>query len=167
MTTQKEGAEELIFMPFFMKLSCRFDTGIMGKFFTEMRDHKKLWANKCPTCGRLSCPPTELCMACGGVKMTSWPDWVEQGDEGVLMNPNVVYVEFIHPLTGEMQPVPWAHGTIKLDGGATLQHYLTPPDPEVLKSGDRYKVVWKEEGRIGWVHDILHFKKVEEGGNND
>lgn len=161
MVTEKQEAEELLFMPFFMKLPCRFDTGIMSKFFTEMRDHKKIWANKCPKCGRLSCPPSELCMPCGNVEMTKWPDWVEQGDEGELLGSSVVYLEFVQPLTGEMQPVPWAFGSIKLDGGAFLTHYLVPPDPEALKQGDRYKAVWEEGERKGWVHDIKHFEKIE------
>lgn len=158
MTTAKKGAQELLATNFLVSMPCRFDAGpYMGFFLTQMRDHKKIWANRCPKCGRLSSPPRAFCGRCHGVEMT---EWVEQGDEGVLQTFDVVYYPFVQPNTGQMQPVPWAHGTIKLDTGAFFAHYLVPPDPEKLKIGDRYKAVWKEEGRKGEFHDILYFKKI-------
>jgi len=159
MTTEKKEAQEFLAMDFRVSLPCRFDAGpYMGFFLTQMRDHKKIWANKCPKCGRLSSPPSAFCGPCLGVEMT---EWVEQVDEGVLQGFDVVYYRFIQPNTGEMQPVPWAHGFIELDTGAFFWHYVVPPDPEKLKIGDRFKAVWKEEGRKGEFHDILYFKKVE------
>ena len=159
MTTEKKEAQELLAMDFVVSLPCRFDAGpYMGFFLTQMRDHKKIWANKCPKCGRLTCPPQVVCGRCHGVEMT---EWVEQVDEGVLQTIEVVYYPFVQPSTGEMQPVPWAHGRILLDTGAVFHHYAVPPDPEKLKIGDRVKAVWKEEGRMGEFHDILYFKKVE------
>jgi uncharacterized protein len=89
-------------------------------------------------------------------------DWVEQPDEGVLEVFEIHYYEMIHPRTGKVQPVPWANGLIKLDGGAYIEHYLMPPDPKAHKLGDRYKAVWKEEGRTGSVFDIQHFERMKE-----
>ena len=159
MTSEKKGAQELLAMNFLVSLPCRFDAGPnMGFFLTQMRDHKKLWANKCPKCGRFAIPPRTFCGRCLGVKMT---EWVEQGDEGVLQTFGVVYYPFVQPNTGQMQPVPWANGVIRLDGGAFIFHYVWPPDPEILKVGDRYKAVWKQEGRTGEYNDIRYFKKIE------
>ena len=165
MTTEEQKAPELLVMDYVLSLPCRFDAGrYMGRFLVELRDNKKIWANKCPSCGRITCPPVSFCDFCHGVEMT---EWLEQNDEGVLRSAEVVLFEFIQPSTGQVQPVPWAHGNLLLDTGASLGHYLAPPDPTKLKRGERYKVVWKEEGRVGDVHDIQHFKAVEEGGEND
>jgi len=165
MTTEEKGAPELLAMDYPLSLPCRFDAGrYMGRFLVELRDHKKIWANKCPKCGRISCPPVTFCDLCHGVEMT---EWIEQGNEGELRSAEVVYFEFVQPSTGKVQPVPWAHGSVLLDGGASLGHYLAPPDPTKLKRGERYKVVWKEKGRVGDVHDIQHFTAVEEGDKNE
>ena len=159
MTTEKKGAQELLSIPYLLSLPCRFDAGrYMSFFLSELRDHKRIWANKCPKCGRMSIPPQSYCAFCHGIEMT---DWVMQGDEGVLLTSDVVLFEFIQPNTGKIQPVPWAHGTIHLDGGANIGHYVVPPDPQKLKAGPRFKAVWKERGRKGEFHDILYFKAVE------
>ena len=157
MTTESKAPEFLI-LPLPIDIPCRFDCGPkFSFFFRQIRDHKKLWASKCPKCGRLSCPPTEFCGQCLGVEMT---DWVEQNDEGVLVTFDVVFYQFVQPNTGLMQPVPWAFCTIRLDTGALFSHYLVPADQMQHRIGDRYRVVFKEEGRIGWFHDILHIKKI-------
>ncbi len=155
----EERAPEYLFVRTRALLPMRYDAGIYrSRFFVELRDHKKIWANKCPSCGRLFCPPEAACYFCHGVEM---PEWVEQADEGVLQLFQVVYFPFTNPMTGVAEPVPWAHGNILLDGGAPFHHRLVPADEKVLKVGDRYKAVWKEEGRTGHFWDILYFKKVE------
>ena len=158
MTTEKQ-APEFLFVKTRARVPLRYDAGrYRSRFFAELRDHKKIWANKCPSCGHLHCPPDPYCYLCHGVECT---EWVEQADEGVLQGISVVYFSFANPITGEVEPVPWAHGRILLDGGAIIGHRLVPPDEKVLKVGDRFKAVWKEEGRTGYFWDILHFKKKE------
>ncbi len=160
MTVEKKEDQELLIISNTLNIEYRFDAGqYMGRFLTELRDRKRIWANQCPQCGRFSCPPRAFCGQCLGVEMT---DWVEQGDEGVLAGFDIHYYEFEHPRSGEVQPVPWADGLIQLNGGAHMLHQVVPPDPEKLKVGDRYQAVWKEEGRTGEVFDILHFEKKEE-----
>jgi hypothetical protein len=157
--TAEQGAEnqELLTMNYLISLPVRYDAGaFMGKFLKGLID-KKIWANKCPKCGRISAPPRMLCGRCLGTEMK---EWVEQKDEGVLVAFEICFYDFIQSNTGLVQKAPWAKGTIKLDGGALFEHYVWPPDPTKNKVGDRYKAVWNEK-RIGEFHDIVHFVKKE------
>lgn len=139
-------------------LSYRFDAGRYGsRFYAELRN-KRIWGTRCPGCGRVTAPPQSYCGRCHGVEAN---EWIEQGDEGILEFFDVHYYPFVHPRTGKLQEVPWADGVIRLDGGARFWHYVVPAEPEKLESGARYKAVWREEGRTGSVHDILHFRKME------
>lgn len=157
MTTEKKPVQEFLANSFLCKLECRYDTGpVMGRFFSELRDHKKIWGIRCPSCGRVYAPPPSYCYLCHGVECT---EWVEQDDEGKLTDFSVVYFPFINPLTGVAEKVPWCFGIIELDGGALITHRIIPPNPEKLKIGDRYKAVWSEGGRMGWFWDILCFTK--------
>jgi uncharacterized OB-fold protein len=141
-----------------VSLPVRLDTGpTLGKFFLELRDHKKIWANKCPKCGRLATPCRSYCGRCLGQEMG---EWAEQGDEGVLVSLEVCFYDFIHSSTGQIRKAPWATGLVLLDGGAYMEHLIDPPDPAKNKLGGRYKAVWSDE-RKGEFHDILYFKMIE------
>lgn len=159
MTTDKKVGQELMYLPNVMDFQLRFDAGKHGsRFFAELRDNKRIFANQCPKCGSQFVPPMSFCADCQGLEMT---EWVEQGDEGILTNASVQYYEYAHPRTGRVQKVPWAAGIIRLDGGALISHRVIPPDPQKLKVGERYKAVWKEEGRKGEFFDILYFTQKE------
>jgi uncharacterized OB-fold protein len=88
-------------------------------------------------------------------------EWVEQGDEGTLENLEVCYYDFVQSNTGQVQKAPWAMGTILLNGGGRIEHYVWPPDPSQHKIGNRYKAVWNEH-RKGEFHDIVHFIAKEQ-----
>ncbi len=159
MADKQEGIE-LLWEENTVLLPLRFDAGRYGsRFYAELRDHKRIFACRCPQCGRLSVPPRPYCGVCKGKEMT---EWVEQGDEGILENAQVQYYEYVHPRLGKPIPIPWAHGIIRLNGGALVAHRVHPPDPEKLKVGTRYQAVWKEEGRKGEFHDILYFAQKED-----
>jgi uncharacterized OB-fold protein len=163
MPKEKE-AQEFLTNEFTAILECRYDTGpYMGRFLTEFRDHKKIWGCKCPSCGYIYSPPHGHCYFCHGVELE---EWVELGDEGVLEHFSVVNFPFVNPMTGEEEPIPWAHGIFEMKHGAFFSHRMTPPDPTKHKVGDRYKAVWREGGRTGHFWDILYFEKVGEGGRN-
>lgn len=153
--------QELLMLPNRLLTENRMDVGPSGsRFYAEMKENKRIFATKCPDCGRLSIPARVYCGLCHGTKMTGW---VEQGDKGILALATVQYYEFIHPRLGKAQKTPWASGLIKLDGGAEIAHYVYPPDPEKLVVGERYKAVWKEDGeRVGGFHDILYFTRDED-----
>ena len=158
--TTEHGAEkkELLAMDYLISLPVRYDAGpFMGRFLKGLIN-KEIWANKCPKCGRISCPPRALCGRCLGTEMR---EWIKQGDEGILESLEICFYDFIQSNTGKIQKAPWSKATFILDGGAIFEHHAVPPDPTKHKIGDRYKVVWNEN-RIGEFHDILHFVKKEE-----
>lgn len=157
----KESGPEFLLLDNLFHVDYKYDAGLKGSpFYAEMKENKRIFANKCPACGRMSVPPRPYCGLCGGVEMT---EWVEQGDTGVLEVLTIQYYKFDHPRTGEALPVPWASGQVRLDGGARVRHYLHPADPNAIKVGDRVKAVWKEN-RKGHFTDIKHFVKCEDTG---
>jgi len=157
---QKAEAPEYLKIPYTVSVPCKFSAGrYMGKMFLGLKNDKKIWANKCPKCGRIMFPPRAFCGSCHGVEAG---EWVELSDKGTLKAFDVVYYPFVDPTTGETLPIPWAHGLIMLDGGGTMDHFLSVTDPEKLKEGMRFQAVWREEGRIGEMTDIIHFKPIEE-----
>ena len=161
MSADNHVESELIILDDTVHLPYRADTApVLGAFFKELKDNKKIWANKCPQCGRMHIPPETYCGRCWGVKSGD-DDWVEMGDEGTLEAYGVFLYEAVHPFTGKPVPVPWASGLIELDGGWKIQHFIEPADEAAHKIGDRYKAVWKEEGRTGSHTDIVCFRKVD------
>ena len=157
----KKATVEYLAMPHPVSIPCNFSAGpYMGRLLKEMKDHKKLWGNKCPSCGRIMFPPRAVCGQCHGVEAG---DWVELSDKGRLFAYDVCYYPYIDPTTGQPKPVPWARGVIQLDGGGELLHFIEPADPEKLRRGMRVQAVWKEEGRTGEMMDILYFQAIEEG----
>lgn len=154
----KKQEQELLAMPFLIRIPVREDAGpTMGRFLLALKD-KKIWANKCPSCGRMAIPPRSFCGRCLGVEMT---EWIEMADEGTLEGIEICFFDFIQSNTGEVQKAPWAMGKIRLDGGALIEHFVWPPDPSKLKIGGRYKAVWNET-RKGEFHDIVHFTAKEQ-----
>jgi uncharacterized OB-fold protein len=156
MTMQKDQRNaELLFINYTVDLDVRYDAGpYMGRFLKGFID-KKIYANKCPKCGRICAPARAFCGRCLGVEMT---DWVELGNEGILESLEICYYDFVQSGTGEIQKAPWGRGLFKMDGGGYMEHRIWPPDPSQHKMGDRYKVMWNEN-RVGDFHDILHFVK--------
>lgn len=54
----KKATVEYLAMPHPVSIPCNFSAGpYMGRLLREMKDHKKLWGNKCPSCGRIMFPP--------------------------------------------------------------------------------------------------------------
>jgi uncharacterized protein len=158
--TAEQGApkKELLTMDYLISLPVRYDAGAyMGRFLKGLMN-KEIWANKCPTCGRISVPPRALCGRCLGTEMD---EWIKLSDEGTLESFEVCFYDFIQSNTGQIQKAPWVKATFIMDHGAIFEHYMMPPDPTKHKVGDRYKVVWNEN-RVGEFHDILHFVKKEE-----
>jgi uncharacterized protein len=156
---ENKKPEELMYHDERFTLPKNFDAGkVRSIFFTELRDSKKIWGTRCPSCKRVACPPHYFCGQCN-VLMT---EWIDQGTEGTLEYFDVNYYEAISPRTGKIRPVPWARGVVRMDGGGALIHFLHPADNEAHKLGDRYRAVIKEEGRTGNVFDMLHWERCED-----
>ncbi|TAK29602.1 MAG: Zn-ribbon domain-containing OB-fold protein [Chloroflexota bacterium] len=127
-----------------------------SRFFAALRDEKKILGIRCPKCGRVYCPPRQVCGPC----FTKMDEWVELSDEGTLDAFSIVNYGFIDPNTGEPRPVPYTYAYVKLDGAdVTLTHIVDEQDPARLQLGVRVKAVFRED-RTGTIQDIDHFEVI-------
>jgi len=134
----------------------------VGKALEELRDNGKIYANKCPQCGRFHLPPRKVCGRCH-VEMEGRENWIEVGPKGTVLMFTVTVTPFLEPETGKPRQVPYTVATIQLDGApAAFEHYLKETDPEKLKVGMRVEAVLKpKEQRRGDVRDIIQFRTIE------
>jgi len=157
---EKDSDQELIVSRQVLSIPQRFATGpAMGRFLRELRDNKRIMANKCPKCGRHQLPPREVCAVCR-VEAT---EWEELGPEGTVRDFDVVYYASPDPLTGDTRETPYVACWADLDGtqgAAPLWHLLDAPDLSQVRSGLRVRVVFAEE-RTGRIEDIQHFEIIE------
>lgn len=146
-------------IPYLMRIEYNYAAGAHAtRFFRELRDHARLWGVRCPSCHRVYVPPRPLC----GICLQSAREWVQVGDEGVIVGCTVVQVPFLDPMTGKQRPVPYGFAIIRLDGASTaLYHFLEETDPTKMYVGQRVKAVFRPE-RTGSLDDILRFRALEE-----
>ena len=159
MNENKENKVELIEIPQLCSVPQSFSTGeVMGRFLSGLRDEKKIYANKCPQCGRTQIPPRIVCAECD----VEVKEWLEVGPGGYVTAFDVVYIPTLNPLTGKMREVPYTTSGIVLDNGdATLMHFLDETDPKKIQVGSRVEAVFRPDGeRTGSVLDILYFRVI-------
>lgn len=158
--SEKKTEQELIVSRQILSIPQRFATGpVMGRFLLELRDHKRIMANRCPKCGRHQLPPREVCAVCR-VEATEWD---ELGPEGTIRDYDIVLYASPDPLTGETRQTPYVTCWVDLDrtqGDAPLWHLLHAPDPNKVRRGLRVRVVFADR-RHGTMEDIKHFEIVE------
>jgi uncharacterized OB-fold protein len=129
-----------------------------SKFLTELRDHKKIFGIKCPSCGRVYVPPRRVCGRC----FVEMFDWVELPPRGTLAAFTVLMFSFVDPDTGLERPVPYGYGYVKFDGAdSTFPHFLEETDYKKIKIGQRVEAVF-EEKRRGHLLDIKYFRILSE-----
>jgi len=158
---EKKSGDELIVSRQILSIPQRFSTGpAMGRFLEELRDNKRIMANRCPKCGRHQLPPREVCAVCN-VEATEWD---ELPPEGTIRDVDMVYYASPDPLTGETRQVPYALCWVDLDGTqgvAPLWHLVDVDDLSKVRRGVRVRVVFAEE-RHGATADIKHFEIIED-----
>lgn len=124
----------------------------VGAFLTELRDNKRITGVKCSKCGRVVCPPRDVCPKC----FVSNDDYVEVGPAGTVVGFSVVHV----PNDDQPAEPPYALVMINLDGADTnLIHILGEVDLDEIKPGMRVEAAWSDE-RAGLLTDIKYFKPV-------
>ena len=122
------------------------------KFFTELRDNKKILGVKCPKCNRVYMPPRPVCGRC----LSKLDEWVELSDKGTLLSYTVV--NYSEPYQPAAPPI--IYGIIKLDGADTgFTHLLGEVDAEKLRIGMRVQAVFKDK-REASIQDIKYFKPI-------
>lgn len=137
-----------------LKVPYRYSMGATAsKFFTEIRDNKKIMGIKCSKCNLVYVPPRSTCGRC----FSLLNNWAEVSDRGSLET--YTRVRYNTPV----QPVaaPFFYGIIKLDGADTgLPHFIGDTNGKEPHIGMRLQAVFKEE-RAGNILDILYFKPVK------
>ncbi|MFO8057343.1 MAG: Zn-ribbon domain-containing OB-fold protein [bacterium] len=151
--------EELLDVKIDSRFPYSYSMGTIPSFFFRMlRDEKRIFGRRCPSCGKVYIPPRPVCGPC--FKPTS--EWVEVGPAGTLVAYTVVYFSFLDPMTGKKRPVPYGYGMVKLDkADSRLQHFISESDPAKLRVGMRVTAVFAEE-RFGNFSDLVHFRPMEE-----
>jgi uncharacterized OB-fold protein len=153
--------DELIVSRQILSIPQRFSTGpVMGRFLQELRDNKRIMANKCPKCGRHQVPPREVCAICH-VEATGWD---ELKQEGTVRDFDIVYYASPDPLTGETRQAPYVLCWVDLDGtqgDAPFWHLLDVDDLSKVRRGVRVRVVFADE-RHGTTEDIRHFEIIDD-----
>ena len=146
-----EISDELVIRKVIGRTNYLVSTGAIGtKFLSEIRDNKKIFGIKCPSCSKVYIPPKTHCPACFA-KMT---EWVELSGKGSLTSYTIVYYKEPYMV----KEPPFAYGVIQMDGADTgWVHFLGQVDLDKIKIGMRLEPVFKTE-REGSILDIDHFK---------
>lgn len=135
-----------------IKMPYNWSVGETGsRFFAELRDNKKIWGTKCPSCEAVFLPPKKNCPSC----MVEIKEWVEIEPKGTLETYTVVGYD--SPVLPKVEG-PVMYGVIKLDGADTgLVHLLGEVNPDDIQIGMRVEAVFSQETK-GNIHDIAYFK---------
>ncbi len=121
-----------------------------SRFFTSLRDAKKLLATRCDQCGKVFVPPRKTCPLCFVEKMR----WVELSGRGTLE----AYTITRRQLAALKKPVPVIFGLVRLDGADTaLLHHIGEIDPGAVAIGMRVQAHFAAK-RSGTIEDIEYFK---------
>ena len=122
------------------------------RFFTELRDNKRIMGVRCPVCNWVYVPSRTTCIKC----FNQLSQWVEVSDTGTLITYTIVnYSTPVQPTDALL-----AYGVIKLDGADSgLTHILGEFEYKGLKIGMPVKAVFREK-RVGNILDISHFKPM-------
>lgn len=153
MSDWKDEVEEIIF-PGKICVPYTWTVGsTLSRWYVELRDEGRIWANRCPSCSRVFVPPKAKCIHC----YRDVSDWVELPGTGTVETCTVVrYSEpGLHP-----KEAPFAYGIIRMDGADTgMLHFIDGIDPEKVKVGMRVQAVFSDE-RSGNILDIRHFGPI-------
>ena len=123
---------------------------VASRFFTELRDNRRIMGVRCRSCKKVIVPPQLICVEC----FEKTEDWIEVGPGGVLLNYTVVE----SPEQHYPMKTPFIMGIIKLDGSDTnLIHFISGID--VKKDNINIRLVPKfAESRKGSIRDIEYFE---------
>lgn len=157
MTEQK--APEYLILNMTMNVPYRWSAGpYLGRFFRELRDNARFVANLCPKCRHVLFPPRIVCGIC---HVRAADEWVELGPQGTIRDFTKVYYPMADPSTGKPRPEPYLHGTIELDGGGLIQHYLEETEVEKVTVGMRVVAEFKPRAeRTGCPQDVRYFRRI-------
>jgi uncharacterized OB-fold protein len=126
-----------------------------SRFFTELRDHRRLWATRCGNCNLTHFPPKKVCHKCFGEINA----WVEVKHTGKLISFTTVhyYEKNVH-----IKEPPFNFGLIKVDGADTaFIHLLGECRGGQLKVGLEVEAVFQLD-RTANILDISYFRPIKQ-----
>lgn len=125
-----------------------------SRFFTSLRDAKKLLGTRCNQCGKVFVPPRKTCPLCFVEEMR----WVELSGRGTLES----YTIARRQLAALKKKAPVIFGLIRLDCADTaILHHIGEIDPGAVKIGLRVRAHFAAK-RSGTIEDIDYFKPDRE-----
>ncbi len=130
-----------------------------SRFLIALRDEKKIWGTRCPSCQRVLVPARSFCPRC----FVDTTEWIEVGLAGTLtafapLSP-LPPGEELGPALSEVEGVRVSLALIRLDGADTaLTHFIGETDAPQI--GLRVVAVFAES-RNGSILDIAYFKPAE------
>lgn len=137
-----------------IQISYRWSVGRAGeRFFTELRDRKRIMGTRCRRCRRVLVPPRIFCEECFADDV----EWVEVEPRGTL----VTFGDSYFSTDGKRLQEPWMLGIVRLNGSdGGLIHFLGECRPEDLEIGMPMEGVFKED-REGNILDIRYFRPLK------
>jgi len=150
---QQTEPEEPFTIPGWIIAPYKYTVGpVASKFFTELRDNKRILGIRCPECNRVLVPPRSTCSRC----FSKLEEWVEVDTKGTLLTYTITHYSLpIHPADP-----PFVYGIVQLEGADTgLTHLIGEVDWQDLRIGMRVQAVFKEE-RQGNILDIKYFRPI-------
>jgi uncharacterized OB-fold protein len=138
-----------------IQISYNWTVGKAGdRFFTELKENKRIMGTRCRKCGRVLVPPRIFCEEC----FVDDVEWTEVEPRGIL----TTFGESYFSTDGKRLKEPWMLGIVRLkgsDGG--LIHFIGEARPEDVKIGMPMEIVFKDK-REGNIMDIRYFRPVNE-----
>ncbi|MBS0618150.1 MAG: OB-fold domain-containing protein [Spirochaetes bacterium] len=126
------------------------DTG--SKFLRALRDDKKILANKCPTTGKIFCPPKLN----SPYSLQPITEWLELAGTGTVK----AFTQRHYESRAIAPDAPKITALIELDGATqALPHFLGEVDFAKIKIGMRVQAVFREDP-TGHILDIKYFRPV-------
>ena len=131
----------------------QYTIGLAGqRFFSAMRDEKKLLASRCSKCGQAFLPPKIYCELC--FEETS--KWVPVLGPGHVKSFTMLHLSLDEEPLDEPTMVAFIEWD-EIRGG--LIHRLADIETSAVRTGMAVEPVWADE-RAGSINDILYFRPV-------
>ena len=148
-------SEDPLVVKYRINMPYRYFAGpIATRFFTELRDNKKILGIRCPECEITYVPPKATCEKCFG----QLKDWVEVKNVGSVLTYTITHYPLkIHPFEE-----PLIYAVVQLEGSSTgLLHMIGETDPSRITIGMQVEAVFKPKNeRSGSILDIDYFRPI-------
>jgi len=144
-----------------MNLTFNYAAGeAASRFLIALRDEKKIYGTRCPSCLRLLVPARSFCPRC----FIDTTEWIEVGPVGMLVAFALDQSLQCRADAGKGESDPGVRpclGLIRFDGADTsLVHRIGEFVPDTLRIGMLVAPVFIE-ARSGSILDIAYFKPLE------